>query len=154
MKIFINIEKEQLTTANKAEYATSIIAQVENQTAVTPSESDHIVQYATLKYLADCFSKAADNVQEAAVVEARYLYEDVLTGAEFHHQGLKMQLKCKPIYDYTHKRVWMAANKQVQLAKDEVKKRTIDLKRTEELLREEMAPEREEYSVSFIPKEE
>ena len=65
-----------------------------------------------------------------------------------------MQLKRKEVYDYTHKRVWMTANKQVQLAKDEVKKRQIDLKRTEELLREEMAPEREEYSVSFIPKEE
>lgn len=153
MQILINIEKEQLTTANKAEFVERIVTQVENQTLVTTSDSDHLVQYATLKYLADCFAKAAENVQEAAVVEARFQYEETLTGAEFHHQGLKMQLKCKPIYDYTHKRVWMTANKQVQLAKDEVKKRQIDLKRTEELLREEMAPEREEYSVSFIPKE-
>lgn len=149
MQILINITPEQMTTASKADFAAGIMNQVNNGNTY----GDHIVQYATLKYLADCFSKAADNVQEAAVVEARFRYEDTLTGAEFRHEGLKFQLKCKPIYDFTHKRVWMSANKQVQLAKDEVKKRQIDLKRTEELLREEMDPEREEYSVSFIPKE-
>lgn len=149
MQILINITPEQLTTAGKADFVAGIMNQADNGN----TQDDHIVQYATLRYLADCFSKAADNVQEAAVVEARFQYEDTLTGAEFHHQGLKMQLKQKAVYDFTHKRLWMSANKQVQLAKDEVKKRNIDLKRTEELLREEMAPERIEYSVSFIPKE-